>query len=385
MVSGSLKTCYNPVSLTQINTHNIMQILPDTRPYPTDPVKNDLLLYATQIAHATSSAQRTLAQEQLRGKIHEMLAQNFYLSLSVAMSMAGDEQVYAALMDTLDSVLHAQNPDEVQWFALPVIVVAGAKQANVLPHTAPSVELAACLANYPTFRPLTHAKWLPNLIRADDFAAIKADKWFAAKQNIQAAEHFAQTLPESQLAIPADQSVHAFYALGYGNADLLPVLGQNLREAALPLMQVWQQSLATQGLTLFTNPLSPNAPLAALTDASHMRLRMALDVFAANAIRAIRLQSPRVGVVMAAQEGGKLLFGFNTTDQAFELPELTFTWQLSPRESIGVVQQNFLNLMADCQVEHIYQLDKPLLENETLPTYSRAQQFAGHNPLFATM
>lgn len=362
-----------------------MQILPDTRPYPTDPVKNDLLLYASQIAHATSQAQRTLAKEQLHSKINEMLTQNFYLGLSVALSMAADEQVYAILMDELDKVLQAKTDTEIQWFALPVVVVAGAKQTQNLPLAAPSMELAACLANYPTLRPLSHATWLPHLLRADDFAAIKADAWFAAKQNIQAAETFAQTLPESPLTIPADQSVHAFYALGYGNADLLPVLGQNLREAALPLMQVWQQSLATQGLTLFTNPLSPNTPLAALTDASHMRLRMALDVFAANAIRAIRLQSPRVGVVMAAQEGGKLLFGFNTTDQAFELPPLTFTWALSPRESIGVVQQNFLNLMADCQVEHIHQLDKPLLENETLPTYSRALQYAGHNPFLAAM
>lgn len=362
-----------------------MQILPDTRPYPTDPVKNDLLLYATQIAHATSSAQRALAQEQLNGKIHEMLSQNFYLGLSVAMSMAADEHAYAALMDALDAVLQAKSADEVQWFALPVVVVAGAKQANVLPTATPSIELAACLANYPTFKPLSNATWLPNLIRADDFAAIKADKWFAAKQNIQAAQQFAQNLPQRAQNIPADQSVHVLYALAYGDAGILPTLGQNLRDAALPLMQVWQENLATQGLTLFTNPLSPNTPLAALSDASHMRLRMALDVFAANAIRAIRLQSPRVGVVMAAQEGGKLLFGFNTTDQAFELPKLTFTWTLSPRENIGVVQQNFLNLMADCQVEHIYQLDKPLLEDEELPTYSHALQLAGHNPLFAAM
>lgn len=33
-------------------------VLPDTRPYPTDPVKNELLIYAGQIAHAQSTAQQ---------------------------------------------------------------------------------------------------------------------------------------------------------------------------------------------------------------------------------------------------------------------------------------------------------------------------------------
>ena len=41
-----------------------MKLLPDTRPYPTDPVKNDLLLYAKQIAHQSTG--RSLAVEQLR-------------------------------------------------------------------------------------------------------------------------------------------------------------------------------------------------------------------------------------------------------------------------------------------------------------------------------
>lgn len=360
-----------------------MKILPDTRPFPTDPVKNDLLLYATQIAHATSNAQRTLATEQLRAKLHEMLAQNFYLGLSVAMSMAADETIYTALMNALTDVLNAKNNDEVQWFAMPVVVVVGAKQAAQIHTKIDTQQLANGLANNAEFADLAQATWLPHLIRADEFAQIKADKWFNAKQNIQAAQQFAESLPAHELSVAADQSVHVLYALGYGEAKLAACLGRHLRETALPLMQVWQQLLATQGLTLFTNPLSPNAPLAALADASHMRLRMALDVFAGNAIRAVRLQSPRVGVVMAAQEGGNLLFGFNTTDQAFELPKLTFTWHLSPRENIGVVQQNFLDLMADCQVEHVYQLHDVLPENAELPTFAAAQKLAGHNPFFA--
>ena len=48
-------------------------ILPDTRPYPADPVKNNLLSYAGQIARGTSQAQRKLSSESLQAEIYTML------------------------------------------------------------------------------------------------------------------------------------------------------------------------------------------------------------------------------------------------------------------------------------------------------------------------
>ncbi len=357
--------------------------LPDTRPYPAEPVKNDLLLYAGQIAAAAGGAQRKLSEESLQAAIHGMFEQNHYLGLSVAMSMAPDAATYQALLNGLDQVLHAKTDSECQWFALPVVVVAGSNQPATLSTHTPIAELTACLANYPHTRILTQAVWLPELIRAEDLAEVKAGDWFAAKQNAEAAAAFAATLPARALNVEAGQSVHVLYALGYGDATLSSALGNNLKDAALPLMQVWQQALAQPGLTLFTNPLTPNTPLAAIAEGSHMRLRMALDVFAANAIRAIRLQSPRVGVVMAAQQGGKLLFGFNATDSAFEVQPQVFSWPLSPVERIETVQQNFLDLLVECQVENIRLLHDPLPEHADLPTYAQAQNLGGHNPLFA--
>ncbi|MCD0229171.1 hypothetical protein LN378_30585, partial [Enterobacter hormaechei subsp. steigerwaltii] len=120
------------------------------------------------------------------------------------------------------------------------------------------------------------------------------------------------------------------------------------------MMQVWQENLASEGVTLFANPLSPDSPVRALSDGSHTRQRMAMDVFAANAIRAVRMQSPRVGVVAAAKAGGQILFGFNATDGAFEVVPQVFSWQLSFTDNIGVIQQYFLDLMAECRVEYVY-------------------------------
>ncbi|MDO4997506.1 MAG: conjugal transfer protein [Neisseria sp.] len=362
------------------------RILPDTRPYPSDPVKNELLLHAASIAQSNSKAQTQLASETLQARIFEMLQQNHYLGLSVAMSMAPDSASYSALFHALDSVLAAKTEDEVQWFALPVVVVAGCNQASDLPLNTPDAALSACLENYPHTRAFSHAQctWLPKLIPAAQLAAIDAGTWFAAKQNAQAAAQFANTLQTAEsLHIEAGQSVHVLFALAYGSANIQPFLGKNLQDAALPLMQVWQENLKTAGLTLFTNPLSPASPLNALNEGNHIRLRMALDVFSTNAIRAIRLQSPRVGVVLAAQEGGRLLFGFNATESQFELLPQVFAWPLSPMERVEIVQQNFLDLLAECQVENVRLLHDALPEGAELPNYAQALQLAGHNPFFA--
>ncbi len=360
-----------------------MFTLPDTRPYPTDPVKNSLLTYASQIAHSTSAARRKLSTESLQAEIYMMLQQNHYLGLSVAMSMAPDADSYRALLNGLDDTLQAKTDDEIQWFALPVVLVAGCNQPQTLPLDAPALELCACLADYPHLRGLVQATWLPKLVRSADLAAVNAGQWFAAKQNEAAAQALAAKLPQADLDIPQGQSVHVVFALGYGNKNIQTALTPNLREAALPLMQVWQAALTRPGLTLFTNPLAPATPLAALTDGSHMRLRMAMDVFAANALRAVRLQSPRAGVVMAAQQGGKILFGFNATDSAFELADQVFAWPLSPADRVATIQQNFLDLMAECQVENIRLLHDALPEEAELPTYAQALKLPGHNPLFA--
>ncbi|QEY24868.1 conjugal transfer protein [Neisseria animalis] len=357
--------------------------LPDTRPYPETPVKNNLLLNASSLAHTSSAAQRKLAAESLQTEIRGMLQQNYYLGFSVAMSMAADSESYRVLLDSLNQVLNAENDDEIQWFAMPLVLVAGCNQAQSMSLTAPVAALNACFENYPHLRALNQASWLPFLVSSTELSDINAGQWFQAKQNLEAAQQFAAGFKPSELSLPSGQSVHVVFALGYGDSKTQAALGQNLLKAGLPLMQLWQEALNTDGVTLFVNPLSPTTPLRALTEGSHMRQRMAMDVFSTNAIRAIRLQSPRVGVAAAAQQGGKLLFSFNATDSAFELAPQVFNWVLSPTDNIAVIQQNFLDLMAECRVEHLYMLKEALPEHADAPTYAQALKADGFNPFFS--
>jgi len=90
-----------------------------------------------------------------------------------------------------------------------------------------------------------------------------------------------------------------------------------------------------------------------------------------------------VGVVIAARAGGQILFGFNATDSAFEVVPQVFVWNLSSSDNIAVIQHNFLDLMAECRVEHIRILHDVLPENADLPTYAQSLSLDGHNPFFS--
>ena len=81
--------------------------------------------------------------------------------------------------------------------------------------------------------------------------------------------------------------------------------------------------------------------------------------------------------------GQKLFIGFNATDSAFEVVPQVFSWQLSFTDNIAVIQQNFLDLMAECRVEHVYLLHDALNEYEDIPSYAEALKREGHNPFFS--
>ena len=168
-------------------------VLPDTRPYPQSPIKNHLLLNAYQLAHNSSSASRKLSAGQLQTEIRTMLSQNHYINLSLAMTMAPDVGTYTSLIQSVGEVLKAENDNEAQWFALPVVLVAGCKKEQTLPLTLPTEALFACLQNYPNLRALTqNTQWLPYLVQSTDLSSVTPGEWFQAKQNDEAAGAFLQ-------------------------------------------------------------------------------------------------------------------------------------------------------------------------------------------------
>lgn len=361
-----------------MNIRELLQAIPDTRPYPETASKNELLRNAQVILSSTSDAQISLARQQLKGAMVEELSQNRCLALSVALAMAANPAQYRLVWENLCEVL-SPCENEVQWLALPVVLVIGAKQDGILPNQLPLNELRAIWSQSDLLKPLIEAQWIPHLISSETLTAVSAENWFQAKQNQTAAKALADSFLSEEIHYHAGQQTIVVYALAYGEA-LKNIAGKSLQSAALPLMQVWQNHFAGENTTIFTNPLSGNLPARALCDANSMRQRMACDVFTANAIRSIRLQHPRVGVVIAAATGGVLQMTFHTTESS-PIPPMTFNYQLAPEEEIPLVVQNFLDLLAECRIEYVRILTDTLPE-KNIYAYEEAQNHAGANPFF---
>ncbi|SUA24045.1 Uncharacterised protein [Neisseria gonorrhoeae] len=223
--------------------------LPDTRPYPQNPIKNHLLLNAYQLAHNSSQASRKLSSGQLQTEIRGMLEQNHYINLSLALTMSPDAGTYAALLSSVNAVLDCEKEGEVQWFALPVVLVSGCKKERAIEMKLPTEALFACLQNYPHLRALTQeTQWLPYLVHSSDLSAVAPDEWWRAKQNTEAAAQHLRRFAPRPLLLPEGQSVHVVYVLGFGSGKVQAALGQNLLQAGLPLMQVWQEILHRKAL-----------------------------------------------------------------------------------------------------------------------------------------
>ena len=362
-----------------MNTDLILSI-PDTRPYSDVPNKNELLRYADDILNNPLSAQGKLSHGQLLGEIVQMLQQKHMLSLSVALAMSANPAQYRILWQYLCTALSPQTENEVQWLAFPIVAVIGATQNGNLNQEIPSKEIQQLLIEYNDWQEIKQAQWLPRLIGSKELSEITAEEWFDSKQSITSAYEFAQKFKFNQIPYNQGQQVELLYALCYGNSQLNNIAGKNLGKASLPLMQVWQQSLTQTGLTIFTNPMGANLPISSLQKGNAQGKRMALDIFTANAVRSIRLQFPRVGVVIAAEDGGNLLFIFHPVEESYLQP-LVFRHTLTYDEEITLIVQDFLDLIIQCKIEHVHILNEIISENK-IPTYQQAIKMTGGNPLF---
>ena len=363
-----------------MNTELILSI-PDTRPYPDTPNKNELLRYAADIVNNTNSAQSKLAAGQLLAEIVQGLQQHHTLSLSVAMAMVANPAQYRVLWQYLCKALSPQNNDEIQWLAFPIVAVIGAEQKGCLKNLVPQDKIKSLLIEYNNWQVIENAIFLPHLISSETLANISAENWFEAKQSLPQAQALAQHILAEEILYHQGQQVSVLYALCFGKTALTEIAGKPLGKAALPLMQVWQELFNNQDITVFANPMAADFPIAALQQGNAQRRRMALDIFTANAVRSIRLQFPRVGVVIASEIGGALLFIFHPIEPN-PLPPLVFRHFLTPEEEIPLIVADFLDLMTQCKVEHIHILSEALPKGE-VPTYAQAIEMKGGNPFFS--
>ena len=140
-------------------------------------------------------------------------------------------------------------------------------------------------------------------------------------------------------------------------------------------MYFWINFFSEKKINAFVNPLSPMTPLTGLMHGAYVRNKMALELYAAEAIYHLKLNHQPVAVVIASRLGGSLEINF----QSLVNPTLRFnySWQLLPADCLDQIIDELCQLLDECKVDKQRLLKSPLDYEEPIPTYEKALQQDG--------
>ncbi len=196
--------------------------LPDTRPYPTDPVKNELLLYAGQIAQSSSIAQRKLAQESLAAGIYTMLQQKPLSGFVGGHEHGARHRCLSTFYSTASMALCRPKPmKKCNGLRCRRCWWPAENRRKAAQPMRPLLRAGRLLRRVSGLAPARAGRLAAQVVHAQDSAAVNA--WPMVCRRSKAAKPpqlFAATLPQADLAFPEGQSVQVVFALGYGGKAL---------------------------------------------------------------------------------------------------------------------------------------------------------------------
>ncbi len=342
--------------------------LSDPRPYTASAVNNTPLLQTGQLIDA-SSEHKEACQKRLENTLADYLQTHNSLPVCVALSMVPDQAHYTVLWQTLNTVLWQQ---QTAFVVLPVVLVMGSEKTQSVSHHLPVALIDNCLAHYG----IKDIVWAKNWIHHEQLANKTLDEWFIAGQNEDSARQFLENLPQREWVIESGQHIVTVFAVGRMKQEDIACFTHTNADFSMALMSDLHAYFSKiKGLSVFANPLALQAPLSALSEATSMRLMMALEVFSGNAIRSIRLQHLTAGAVCVAQEPNVLRFSFSCVEQNDVFKPLGFSWTLSSMDHLPTILNYFINLVQECQINDLLVCSNVILPEQTpFLSYNQAKQ-----------
>mgnify|MGYP001762754730 len=116
-------------------------------------------------------------------------------------------------------------------------------------------------------------------------------------------------------------------------------------------------------------------PLTGLIHGVYMRNKMALELYAAQAIYSLKLNHQPVAVVVASRLGGSLEIDFQSI--ADSTLHFNYSWQLLPADCLDQIIDELCQLLDECKVDRQRLLKLPLDYEEPIPTYEKSLQQDG--------
>jgi hypothetical protein len=330
--------------------------LPDPRQYPSYRPGTLLIDHARSLLGAADDAARADWRDALRAAMNEALERDDLLRLSVALAMAPAREVYRTLWGALRNSVEEVEGRHACVFAIPLVLVVGAREAVELPGQVDDVDtLNAILRDGGVFAPGAEVWLSGKLLAPDSVVEITPAQLYRYTRQLADA---ARGLPLELKAAPVvarEEGVFLRYLVGVAmqNPDAGPAvrLDGDVGAWGLPLMKFLGEQLGRPGATLFPIARAPQALMQAMVTGQRTRLDVALQVFASSAIRRLRDAGQEPVAVVSSHENNEIHFTVSAREGQPEPGG--FVWPLGPQDSVGAIESDFRTLMGQCQVSDV--------------------------------
>ncbi|TJZ66133.1 hypothetical protein [Chitiniphilus eburneus] len=312
--------------------------------------------YLTE-ADATAAGHKRDVLAQLMG---ELLAAHDHYALNGALTQAPSQDAYKVLWQILREQVEAPPAGAAHWqipFALPIVLVAGARGQHTLPGRIDGDALLALLRQHGVIAADADCRLSGALVHPGDLAAVNPATLADWREPGQA-DAMGSAVREAPVSFK-DEGVFLRYLVGSvtQHRDAPPAirLGGQVGAWGMPLAQAIGDALQVDGLTLFAIPRVPQTWLAAQDSARVTQLETRLQVAASNALRSIRGKGRTPVATIAAHEGGEVRITFSSQEEADRWEG--FVWPLAPLDTAEQVRDFAEGLFRECQVDDIRVID----------------------------
>jgi hypothetical protein len=357
------RLCDNTRFGLQLDDKMTTKHLPDPRLYPTANVTNRLIHLALAVQSAPSADERELQCVALQEALADLLERDEVLLISVALSMAPSQSIYDVLWQALRHAVEDAPGRHAVIFALPLVLVAGSRQRATLPERVADVDgLNALLREHGVFAADGEVFLSGRLLHPDAVVGISPAQLYRYTRQLADA---ARGLPLELAADPVtvkEEGVFLRYLIGVAirpdgapePVRFVPTVGA----WGMPLMKFLGEQLKTDGVTLFPIARSPAPLMQAMEAGNRARLEVAMQVFVSSLLRALRSEGRDPVARLSAHHGGEI--HVTVAAAGVETGVERFVWPLSPLDSVRRIEEDFLQLMQECQVENVQIIDTVL-------------------------
>jgi hypothetical protein len=338
---------------------------PDPAAAPTEAARLHALAIASQAAATTQES--VAIDTEIRPALGALLVPGRGEDLATAFATAPSAAAYRHLWRLLVECERVPGPAgtvSVTVFALPVIVVAGIDGGSeghaTLPCMLADVTTLADILREHRALAGNQSFALANVLvstRAIDLAQLPG---LLARRALTEAAAPAHALEPAPIALRGGpESVHLRYLVGSAlaapGADLLR--DAEVGTWGMPLAQALGRQLAAPGTSVLALPRAPGSLLQAMRQGRSAQREVGVHVFAANAIRKLRVSVGEPTAVISAHRapdalnGGELRLSLSSPFDPREAEG--FRCPLYPQENMADVVAMLTGFLAECRVQDV--------------------------------